>query len=62
MSPAYDWTHLAQMHRPTGPIAIAAAVRQLAAQGLKPHDISATLHLGIAAVNQALSMPIEGQQ
>jgi hypothetical protein len=46
-----DWQLLAQMHRPPD---ITEAVRRLAAQGLKPHDIAAALRIGVAAVEQAL--------
>ncbi len=45
MSPAYDWRHLAVMHRPTNAAGIAAAARNLAATGLTPRDIATTLGL-----------------
>lgn len=46
----------ATLHRPTDQAAVMATVRALAAQGLKPHDISDALRIGVAAVSQALSM------
>ena len=46
-----DWGLLANMRKP---LDISAAVRQLAAHGLKPHDIAASLHIGVAAVEKAL--------
>jgi hypothetical protein len=47
------WQMMAEMHRPTG-AALQAEIRRLAEQGLKPHDISAVLRVGVAAVVQAL--------
>lgn len=47
-----SWRLLADLNRPPD---ITVAVRTLAAQGLKAHDISAQLHIGVAAVEQALS-------
>jgi hypothetical protein len=51
---AYDWRQMADAFKPTDQAGIAAAIRQLAAQGLKVHDIAASLHIGVAAVEQAL--------
>ena len=58
-----DWATLygRDQHRPTDQAGITAAVRELAAQGFKPHDISVTLRIGLAAVMQALSAPAEAQ-
>ena len=53
-----DWALLANMHRPPD---ITKAIRTMAAQGLKPHDIAASLHIGVAAVLQALHVPTEAQ-
>lgn len=61
MSPQYDWRHMATLHRPTDQAGITAAARLLASQGLKPRDIAGTLGITEAAVNQALSMPVEGK-
>ena len=55
MSPA--WRRLAELHRPTDHAGVEAAVRGLAAQGLKARDIASTLHIGVAAVVQALLRP-----
>lgn len=46
-----DWGLLARMHQPSD---VSDAVRKLAAQGLKPHDIASSLRIGVAAVEQAL--------
>jgi hypothetical protein len=54
MSPAYNWTHLAQLHRPTDPQLIATEVRSLYRQGLKPRDIAVALKIGVPAVLQVL--------
>lgn len=45
------WHMLAQMHRPPD---VRVAIRMLAAQGLKEHDIAERLGVGIGAVEQAL--------
>ncbi len=50
MSPAYDWRHLATLHKPTEAAGLAAAAHQLASTGLKPRDIATTLSLTEAAV------------
>jgi hypothetical protein len=44
----------ATMHRPNDAAGLAAAARELASQGLKAHDIAASLRIGVAAVEQAL--------
>lgn len=48
------WQMLAEMHRPTDSAAIAAEIRRLRQTGLTVHDVAAALHLGVAAVQQAL--------
>jgi hypothetical protein len=48
---AYDFRDL---HRPTEPAAIAAAIRRLQQQGLKPRDIADSLRLDLSAVLEAL--------
>jgi hypothetical protein len=45
------WQMAAEMHKPDD---IPAAVRKLAGQGLKHHDIAAALRIGVTAVEQAL--------
>jgi hypothetical protein len=54
MSPQYDWRRLAELHRPTDPAVIAAEVRSLYRQGLKPRDIAVALRIGVPAVLQVL--------
>jgi len=54
MSPQYNWTHLAQMHRPTDPAVIAAEVRRMYREGLKVRDIAVALRIGVPAVLQVL--------
>jgi hypothetical protein len=54
VSPAYDWRLLADMHKPTDPAMIVNEIRRLNRDGLSPHDIAATLRIGVAAVEQAL--------
>jgi hypothetical protein len=49
------WQMAAEMHKPDD---IPAAVRKLAAQGLKHHDIAAALRIGVAAVEQALRQDV----
>lgn len=50
-----DWGLLANMHRPPD---ITVAVRELAAQGLKQHDIAERLGVGVGAVEQALRQDV----
>jgi hypothetical protein len=49
-----DYHALANLHKPTDATRIAKEVRRLHAQGLTDRDISATLHLGLAAVTELL--------
>jgi hypothetical protein len=53
-----SWALMAEMHRPTDSTAIAAEIRRLRQTGLTVHDIAAALHLGVAAVEQALRQEI----
>jgi hypothetical protein len=48
------WHMLAHMHRPTDGDALQAECRRLRDSGLMVHDIADTLHIGVAAVQQAL--------
>ena len=63
MSPAYDWRRMAaaadydrraRMHAPLDPETLAAAIRKLRHDGLRPRDIAVTLRLELAAVVEAL--------
>lgn len=49
-----DYRQRADRHRPDDPIALAEAIRGLAGTGLKAHDISAILGIGVDAVLQLL--------
>jgi len=50
-----DYIGLAQIHRPTDPLALAAEIRRLRKhEHLTPRDISVALRLDIAAVLNAL--------
>jgi hypothetical protein len=48
---AIDWRDL---YRPTNPDDLAAAIRRMAKQGLKPRDVASMMRLNIAVVLQAL--------
>ncbi len=61
MSSQYNWTQLAQMHRPTDPAVIAAEIRRMYREGLKPRDIAVALRLGVSAVLQVLDVATEAQ-
>lgn len=52
---AHDYNQRAQANRPSDPTAIAAEVRRLRKDGLKPRDISTALRVGITEVLEALS-------
>ena len=56
MSPAYNWREVAEMHRPTDPALLAAAIRRLADNGLTERDIAAALRLDAAAVRRMLTI------
>lgn len=49
-----DYARLADLHRPQSAQGFAPAARQLAAQGLRAHDIAQALRLTVAAVTQLL--------
>jgi hypothetical protein len=51
-----DWAVLygRNQYRPTDGETMQAEIRHLHSTGLKPHDIAASLHIGVAAVEQAL--------
>jgi hypothetical protein len=59
MSPQFDWR---DMFKPTDPAAIVSEIRRLNRDGLKPHDIAATLRIGVAAVEQALGSAMVGER
>jgi hypothetical protein len=48
------WQLLAEMNRPNDGQVLRPEIRRLRATGLTPRDIGAALHLGVAAVAQAL--------
>jgi hypothetical protein len=52
---ALDYRQLAEMNRPTDPVALNEEARRLNAQGLKPRDISSHLGLHIEVVMRALN-------
>jgi DNA-directed RNA polymerase specialized sigma24 family protein len=45
------WSMMANLHRPPD---VTVAIRTLAAQGLKRHDIAERLGVGVGAVEEAL--------
>jgi hypothetical protein len=51
-----DWAALygRDQHRPTDGKTMQAEIRHLHSTGLTVHDIASTLHIGVAAVQQAL--------
>jgi hypothetical protein len=49
-----DYRERAEQHRPQDAIALAAAIRGLTESGLKAHDISVLLGIGVGAVLQVL--------
>ena len=49
-----DWRAQADLHRPTDRGAVAAEIRRLVANGLKPRDVAAALRLGLGQVLEAL--------
>jgi hypothetical protein len=51
VSSQIDWRDL---YRPTNPDDLAAAIRRMAKQGLKPRDVASMLRLDIAVVLEAL--------
>lgn len=55
-----DYGLLADLHRPENAHDFAPAVRALATQGLRAHDIAAALRLTAAAVIQLLDQPHSG--
>lgn len=46
----HEYQLCAQQHRPQDQAAMAAEIRRLSAEGLKPRDIAAALRLDLAAV------------
>jgi hypothetical protein len=52
-----DYQQRAQQHRPADTYAMAAAVKQLQAQGLKPRDIGQALDLDPEQVRQFMDAP-----
>jgi hypothetical protein len=52
-----DYRRLADRHRPADEAGFAAAVRQLAAQGLRERDIAQHLKLDPGAVRRLLTTP-----
>ena len=63
MSPAYDWRQMiagieyadrARMYAPSDREALAAAIRKLRHDGMRPRDISVALRLDLGAVVEAL--------
>jgi hypothetical protein len=49
-----QWALLANLHRPTDPVALASEIRRLRETGLTARDISVALRLDIGAVLEAL--------
>ena len=49
-----DYARLAQQHKPTDPVALAAEIQRQHAQGLKPRDIASHLAVHIDVVLRAL--------
>ncbi len=56
-----DYRLLAQQHRPTDQAALAAEVRRMASQGLRPRDIAAALGMNVVLVLHILG-PTSGLQ
>ena len=54
MAAAADYDRRARMHAPLDPETLAAAIRKLRSDGLRPRDIAVTLRLELAAVVEAL--------
>lgn len=54
-SPAAEYNRRRLQHRPTGAWALAAAMRGMSAQGLKPNDIAAAIGCNPAEVRNALA-------
>jgi hypothetical protein len=53
------WQLMAQLRAPLQKtVDVPTAVRRLAAQGLKPHNIAACLRVDVAAVEQALRQDV----
>jgi hypothetical protein len=51
------YAQLAQLHRPTDPVALAAEIRRLHISGLTARDIAVALRLESDAVNNTLNTP-----
>lgn len=49
-----DYARLAQIHRPSDPVALAEEVRRLSASGLSPTDIAAALRIDLVQVREWL--------
>lgn len=49
-----DWRLLADMHRPTDPVAMASEIRRLATSAFNARDIAVALKLDVAYVLEAL--------
>ena len=57
MGDTIDYNIRAQLHRPADPAVLAAEIRRLRAQGLRPRDLSVALRLPLGAVLDALADP-----
>jgi len=53
------YAQLAQLHRPTDPVALAAEIRRLHSSGLAARDIAVALRLAADVVANTLGAPID---